>query len=358
MKGQPPSKDVKRLKPVTIQDVARHAGVAPSTISNVLTGRKFVHQHLRETVLAAVEEMNYKPNFVASSLRQGRTNSVGIIVPDITNPFFADFVQRAGTVAMQEGMQLLLMNSNELSVTQADLIDTLIARQVDGLIIFLSDEKISSSGSSLIRSVPTVLVDRGAELPDFDTVAIDNIAATHAGTVHLIEMGHRDIIFVATRDSLVHMNQRVEGYQLAMAEAGLSNHIKVIYAGVTIEECRHSLQQQVFNTKPPTALFASAYIATLGAIKAARQAGLEIPSDLSLLGFDDSDWMTVLKPTISTIAQPINAMVDSAWQLLMQRIGEAERPLSHIAHLTEMRLRESVVALLWENTPPTPKPIT
>ncbi len=331
-------------KPVTIQDVAKHAGVAPSTVSNVLTGRKFVHQNLRKTVLAAVEEMNYKPNFVASSLRQGRTNSIGIIVPDITNPFFSEFVQRAGTVAMQDGMQLLLMNSNELLATQADLINTLIARQVDGMIVFLSDEEISSSGGSLIRSVPTVLVDRGAELPDFDTVAIDNIAATHAGTSHLIEMGHRDITFVATRDSLVHMKQRVEGYQRAMAEAGLSDHVRVIYAGVTIEECRHSLQHQVFNQKPPTALFASAYIVTLGAIKAARQAGLEIPRDLSLLGFDDSDWMTVLTPTISTVAQPIYAMVDSAWQLLMQRIGEPDRSLSHVTHMTEMRVRESVVS--------------
>ncbi|MCL7999422.1 LacI family transcriptional regulator [Brucella sp. 21LCYQ03] len=332
----------KTAKPVTIQDVAKYAGVAPSTVSNVLTERKFVHQDLRKAVLEAVAEMNYKPNFVASSLRQGRTNSIGIIVPDITNPFFSEFVQRAGTVAMQDGMQLLLMNSNELSVTQADLIDTLIARQVDGLIIFLSNEEIASGGNSLIRSVPTVLVDRGAELPDFDTVAIDNSAATHAGTAHLIEMGHKDITFLATRDSLVHMNQRVEGYRKAMAEAGLSDHVKVIYAGVTIEECRHSLEQQVFSQKPPTALFASAYIATLGAIKAARQAGLEIPRDISLLGFDDSDWMTVLKPTISTVAQPIDAMVDSAWQLLMQRIGEPERPLSHVAHMTDMRVRESV----------------
>ncbi|WP_285537124.1 LacI family DNA-binding transcriptional regulator [Brucella sp. NBRC 12950] len=333
----------KASRPVTIQDVAKYAGVAPSTVSNVLTGRKFVHQHLRKTVLAAVEEMNYKPNFVASSLRQGRTNSIGIIVPDITNPFFSEFVQRAGTIAMQHGMQLLLMNSNELLATQTDLIDTLVARQVDGMIVFLSDEEISSSGCSLIRSVPTVLVDRGAELPDFDTVAIDNIAATRAGTSHLIEKGHSDITFVATRDTLVHMNQRVEGYRRAMTEAGLSDRVKVIYAGVTIEECRQSLQQQVFSQKPPTAMFASAYIATLGAIKAARQAGLEIPRDLSLLGFDDSDWMTVLKPTISTVAQPINAMVDSAWQLLMQRIGEPERPLSHVTHMTDMRVRESVV---------------
>ena len=335
----------KTKKPVTIHDVARQAGVAPSTVSNVLTGRKFVHQHLRETVIAAVEEMNYKPNFVASSLRQGRTNSIGIIVPDITNPFFSEFVQHAGKVAIQGEMQLLLMNSNELLATQADLIATLVARQVDGMIIFLSHEEISSNSGSLIRSVPTVLVDRGADLPDFDTVAIDNVAATHVGTAHLSEMGHRDITFVATRDTLVHMNQRVEGYQRAMSEAGMSDRIKVIYAGVTIEECRHSLEHQVFNQKPPTALFASAYIATLGAIKAARKAGFDIPGDLSLLGFDDSDWMTVLKPTISTIRQPIEAMVDSAWQLLMQRIGSPDRPISHVTHLTDMQVRESVVSL-------------
>ncbi len=348
-----PPKSVKARKPVTIQDVARHAGVAPSTVSNVLTGRKFVQPQLKETVLAAIEKMNYKPNFVASSLRKGRTSSVGVIVPDITNPFFSDFVQQVGSIAMQEGMQLLLMNSNELSVSQADLIDTLVARQVDGMIVFLSDENIASGGHSLIRSAPTVLVDRGAELPDFDTVSIDNAGATYAGTWHLIGMGHREITFVATRDSLAHMTQRVDGYRRAMAEAGLGEHANVLYAGVSIEECRHSLQEQVFSRKPPTALFASAYIATLGAIKAARQTGLEIPRDVSLLGFDDSDWMSVLKPTISTVAQPIEAMVETAWRLLMQRIDEPERPVSHIAHKTQMRVRESVVPLQARDAAPT-----
>ena len=344
MTRQFPSKAAKARKPVTMQDVARHAGVAPSTVSNVLTGRKFVQPQLKETVLAAIEAMDYKPNFVASSLRKGRTNSVGVIVPDITNPFFSDFVQQVGTVAMQEGMQLLLMNSNELSVSQADLVDTLVARQVDGMIVFLSDENVASDGHSLVRSVPTVLVDRGAELPDFDTVAIDNEGATYAGTRYLIGMGHSEITFVATRDSLMHMKQRVEGYRRAMAEAGLEARSHVIYAGVSIEECRYSLQEQVFSRKPPTAIFASAYIATLGAIKAARHTRLEIPDDVSLLGFDDSDWMSVLKPTISTVAQPIEVMVETAWQLLMRRIAEPERPVSHIAHGTQMRLRESVVA--------------
>ena len=345
MARQSSSKSVKALKPVTIQDVAKHAGVAPSTVSNVLSGRKFVQPQLKETVLAAIQEMNYKPNVVASSLRKGRTNSVGVIVPDITNPFFSDIVQQVGTVAMQEGMQLLLMNSNELSISQADLIDTLVARQVDGMIIFLSDEHLVATGHSLIESVPTVLVDRGAELSDFDTVAINNNDATYAGTRHLIEMGHKEITFVATRDSLMHMTQRVDGYRRAMEETGLTGHINVIYAGVTIEECRQSLREHILHRKPPTAIFASAYIATLGTIKAVREMDLAIPDDISLLGFDDSDWMSVLKPTISTVAQPIELMVETAWRLLMQRIKELEKPISHIAHTTKMHIRESVRAL-------------
>lgn len=329
----------------TIRDVAALAGVAPGTVSNVLTGKKLVAEPLKKAVLDAIAKLDYRPNHLASSLRFGKTRSIGVVVPDMTNPFFSGLVRELENRAAAEGFQILLMSSHEEVAEEVERIKALVSRQVDGLIVAPSRDLIQSSPNSSISGVPTVLIDRAFGAEGFDTVSADNEAACFAGARHLIDLGHEHITFLATAAGLANIEERVTGYRRAMQEAGLGGSASLVYGGLTIESCRGAIEQELRRADRPTAIFASAYVATLGAAKAIRAVDLAFPHDVSLLGFDNSDWMTVLRPYISTIEQPLSELSDACWSLLMRRMKNTLVPAEHQRVTCALRARESTCRL-------------
>ena len=302
----------------TIRDVAARAGVATATVSNVLTGRRPVADGLRRVVLDAVQELGYERNHLAASLRLQRTRSVGIVVPDLTNPFFAELVRQIEEVAARSDFQILLVDSNEEPTREAARIRALLARRIDGLIMAPTTDDVTCLGAAR-RHPPTILIDRGLDLPGFDSVGADNVQACYRGCRHLLDLGHRDIALLVTVADLGNIRDRIEGYRQALAERGCADHERVVIGGATIEGCRAAIESQLRGAGRPTAIFAAAYVATLGAIQAIRAIDLAFPEDVSLLGFDDFDWMTVLRPYVSTIRQPVAEMASHAWKLLMSR---------------------------------------
>lgn len=325
----------------TIRDVAALAGVAPGTVSNVLTGRKLVAEPLKKAILEAIATLDYRPNHLASSLRVGKTLTVGVVVPDMTNPFFSSLVRALEVLAAADGFQIFSMSSHEEVGEEEERIKALVSRQVDGLIVAPSRDSIAPSPHSTIHGVPAVLIDRAFEVAGFDAVTADNVAATESGARHLIDLGHQHIVFLATAPELTNMKERVEGYRRAMTLAGLEACERVVYGGLTIETCRSAVEQELRRADRPTAIFASAYVATLGAAKAIRAVDLDFPKDVSLLGFDDSDWMTVLRPYVSTVEQPIAEMAEASWSLLRRRMGRADTPTEHRRVQCALRVRES-----------------
>jgi LacI family transcriptional regulator len=302
----------------TIRDVAARAGVAPATVSNVLTGRRPVADGLRHVVLAAVQELGYERNHLAASLRLQRTRSVGIVVPDLTNPFFAELVRQIEEVAARSDFQILLVDSNEDPMRETARVRALLARRIDGLVMVPTTDSVACLGADG-RHPPTILMDRGLDLAGFDSVGADNIEASYRGCRHLLELGHRDIALLVTVSGLVNIRDRIEGYRRALAERGCARRQRVVIGGATIEGCRAAIEPLLRGAARPTAVFAAAYVATLGAIQAIRAVDLAFPEDVSLLGFDDFDWMRVLRPYVSTMRQPVAEMASHAWTLLMSR---------------------------------------
>lgn len=318
--------DKKRLtkRPVaTIRDVASLAGVAPATVSNVLTQRRAVRPELKERVLAAIGTLGYRPNRLASSLRRMRSDTIGILVPDLTNPFFAALVHHLEDLASEDGYQILLAGSNEDETREADRLATLMARRIDGLIIAPARDATPTLAT---HAIPTVLMDRGFEQSGFDAVAADNVAAARLGCRHLLALGHRDIALVATSLTLANMRERAEGYRTALADAGLHGRARVILGGFNLDSCRAAVEQDLRRAEPPTAIFAADYVSTLGAVKAIRALDLAFPDAISLLGFDDSAWMTALRPYLSVVVQPVAAMATRVWCLLRERLAEPSHP--------------------------------
>ena len=325
----------------TMRDVAARAGVAPATVSNVLSGRRQVRQELRDRVTAAIAATGYRPNQLASSLRRMRTETVGIVVPDLTNPFFAALVHRLEDLAAEDGYQILLVGSNEDEAREEARLQTLLSRQIDGLIMAPARDETAALSANRLRLPPTVLMDRGSGHADFDTVSADNTDAARQGCEHLIALGHHDIAFVVTSPALDNMRERIEGYRAALAAAGLSDRARVLTGGFTIEGSRAVMEQELLRAEPPSAIFAANYVATLGAVKAIRALDLDFPGEVSLLGYDDIDWMTVLRPYLSVVAQPVAAMADAVWALLRERLADPQGPCRHLRLPCTLAIRES-----------------
>jgi len=310
----------------------------------VLTGRRPVTEHLRQKVLRAVRALDYRPNQIAASLRTQQTRSVGIVVPDLKNPFFAELVYHIDELAAASNYQTLLVGSNETEKREVKRLQALVARRVDGLIIAPTRDSVSEIAFGPATRLPIVLVDRGFGSLDFDTVSSDSLDAGYRGVRYLLEVGHRDIAILATTAELRNISERVEGYCRALAEAGLTENRQVIYGGWTIESCRRALEPALLGTRRPTAVFATAYVATLGAIQAIRTVGVSFPDEISVLGFDDSEWMTVLHPYVSTLRQPVKDISFQAWNRLCARIaGKADGYLRAQLPCT-LEVRESTSA--------------
>jgi len=292
-------------------------------------------------VLAAVAQLGYRPNHLAASLRRQETRTIGIVIPDLTNPFFAALVHRIEELAAESDYQILLMSSNEDVEQEAHRVQVLLARQIDGLIIAPARDDVSAFATSAADLPPTVLVDRGFGLPGFDTIAANNFEAAKRGCQHLLSLGHRDIVLVVSDTSLANISDRIAGYRAALSEAGSAGNARVIVGGFTVDGCRGAIEQELRRADRPTAIFSAAYIATLGAIKAIRALDLEFPDDVSLLSFDDSDWMTALRPYVSAVAQPVEELAAESWRLLKQRLTGAGGDVARVRLPCSLQVRES-----------------
>ncbi len=329
----------------TIRDVALRAGVSVATASNVVNGARPVGEASRRKVLEAIAALDYRLDRAASALRGRSTRLVGMVVPDITNVFFASLVHGVEALAERDGYDLLIVSTSEDAAKERRRVEALVARRIDGLIVVpASDNSMAAfrGGAEKSRLPPAVLIDRGAGAAGFDTVCADCFAGGYAAARHLIELGHRDIAILAHSKRLDNVEQRIAGARRALIEAGLDGRDRVIHGGQDLESLRGAIELELRRADRPTAIFALTNVCALASIKAARGLSLDIPGDVSIVGFDDFDWMGALRPYLSTVAQPIDDFASAAWRLLMRRIkGEPASEVEYIELPCTLKVRES-----------------
>jgi LacI family transcriptional regulator len=329
----------------TIRDVASRAGVSVATASNVVNGNRPVGEASRRRVDEAIAALDYRLDRAASALRGKSTRLVGMVVPDITNVFFAGLVQGVEALAERDGYDLLIVSSGEDAAKERRRVEALVARRIDGLIVVpATDEsmaalRLETDGA---RLPPAVLVDRGAETPGFETVRADCDAGGYAAAQHLIGLGHRDIAILTHSKRLSNIESRIAGARRAVTEAGLDGRERVIYGGHDLESVRGAIELELRRADRPSAIFALTNVCALASIKAARGLGLEIPVDVSIVGFDDFDWMFALRPHLTTVSQPVEDFASAAWRLLMRRLkGEGATGVERVELPCTLKVRES-----------------
>ena len=304
----------------TIKDVAQAAGVSTATVSNVLRGTRFVSTQRRENVVNAIQSLGYSPNLMAAGLRARRSRIIGIVVPDITTSFFGTLVRRIEELVSGNDYQILLVDTQENADRELQRVRALIRHQADGLILIPCSDCARTLHDIGKSNIPTVLIDRTVKESELDTISADNFAAAREGCRHLISLGHRKIILLASDPNIRNIAERIQGYRQAMAEAGLSEFIRVVIGGMTSEHAHKALRQALLSKGKPSAIFAATHVMALGSLWAIWEAGMVLPETISLIAFDDCEWMTALRPFVSTLRQPIDEMAREAWSVLTGRI--------------------------------------
>lgn len=331
------------MKSTTIRDVAQNAGVAVSTVSRVLNGSGYVSAATREKVLRAVEELDFQPNNHARSLATGRTRTIALVIPDITNPFFPTIARGVEDAASTRGYTVVLCNTDGDSAQEAAYVRTLREQRVDGIIFTVSTDESGAVRDLLRDKFPLALIDRQVEGARVDSVLIDNMACAREATRHLLRLGHRRIAYINGPPNLATSRDRQRGYFAALREAELRPDGDFIRAGdfkypSGYDKMKDLLQSDI----GLTAVFAANDMMAVGAIRAIEESGRRVPEDVAVVGFDDIMLASLVKPALTTISQPAYRMGVMAAELLLERMfGSVPREPRRVVLTPGLVIRQS-----------------
>ena len=337
--------------PLTTKQIAQAAGVSVGTVSHVLNGSATVSEKLRKRVEEVIRKLDYQPSQLARGLRGQTTVLLGVIIPDITNPYFPDLVRGIEDVAYKEGFRLVLCNADNDSAKELSYFNDLRSFNPAGIIVIPSEN--SSIGRETAHAkVQIIFVDRCPSWWKGDAVVANNEDGGYQVGRYLASMGHRSIAAISGPSHIETARDRIRGFKRALAEAG------VRLPGRYVEETQFNTEggfaaaNHLYSLIPrPTAIFASSDMLAIGALKAAREMNLRCPDDFSIVGFDDLDFSRLTEPALTTVFQPGYHIGSLACQLLLDRVRGASHPPEQKTLNTELRIRNSVRAILVRETP-------
>lgn len=307
----------------TMRDVAEKAGVSLTTVSHVINRTRFVSDDVTERVHNAMEELNYRPNELARSLRRGQTNTLGLILPDSANPYFAEIGHAIEATSSSLGYNVILCNTHGAEDKEQHYINVLRNKQVDGILFVATGDKTNSISETLGENFPILLVDRELVGVRTDVIIVDNHQGGLLATRHLLELGHQRIACISGPSRLRPSAERISGYTQALEEAGLAFDSELFRMGDFHPSSGYQATLDLLALDdPPTAVFTCNDLMAIGVIRATSELGRRVPDDLALVGFDDIELASYTIPPLTTISQPIDRMGDLAARTLIQRIEE------------------------------------
>lgn len=356
---------VRSESPATISEVAAAAGVGRSTAARSLGNYGYVSPELRERVLEAADKLGYRANALARSVSTGVSNTLGVVVADIGNPFFAGVVRGISDASREAGFSTIVLSTHEDLAEEQAAIGVLIDKRVDGMIVASAAKtaaEVAHLQGAVDHRIPVVLLDRAVPYASLDTVVIDNRQAARKAVELFVRDGHHRIGFVwgppvatsvvtrrallaATARNLWTDGERLRGYLDALDDAGIPFDGALVTTGEKTEDAAaQGVTAMLSLADPPTAILSSETDALTGTLRAMRALGLSYPSDVSLIGFDDSSWAAVMNPPLSMIEQPLLRLGALATERLLRRIdGEASDAETHTL-ATRLIARESTGA--------------
>jgi LacI family transcriptional regulator len=334
------------LKKLSIADIANHLNVSKTTVSFILNDRakeKRIGKEVVERVQKFIDEVGYKPNSLAKSLRTGKSNTIGLMVEDISNPFFASIARLIEDRAYKNGYRIIYCSTDNDTAKTRDLISMFRDRHVDGYII-APPEGIEDDIISLINAgMPVVLFDRHLPNVNTDFVEIDNLSSAYNATKHLIEQGYKKIACITFSSTQTQMQARLQGYHKALEESGYKPFVKEIEFSQNDDLITGPITTFLKKNKDLDAVFfGTNHVGTCG-LKVITDLGIKVPSQLAVASFDDYNLFKLFSPPVTAIAQPIEAIADSVITVLLNRLNKSSQHISSqsIILKTDLNIRGS-----------------
>ncbi len=334
-------------KKCTIYDVAKIAGVSPSTVSRVMNSPEIVAEDTRQKVANTVKELSYIPNMMAASMPRRRTNYIGLIIPDITNIFFSNLVRGVQDICEKHGYSVLVVNSDDSQEKEGRYLKLLYSRRVDGVILTVAgyrEKEFPKEELSLLEKMNIVLIDREINGMTTPIVKVNNFSGAYSAVKYLLTMGHRKIMYLAGIEGTRTNQEREKGYLSALKEARISWK-KELTADFRLDTAYQKIivyWPQLQNSGDlPTAIFAANDLMAIGALKAFTQLKVRVPEDISIIGFDNIPFSDCTYPPLTTIAQPTYLMGQKAVETLIKLINKKKIKKS-VEFETELIERGSV----------------
>lgn len=323
----------------SIKDVAALAGVSTATVSNVLNSTKPVSETIASKVRKAAADLGYRANRAASQLRSGKTRVVAILVPDLSDPFFTSLITELESLAQLGGYEIFVANSNDDPEIERGRLEALLAWRPAGMVVIPCSDVMPKCVADECGDVPFVLADRIADTSLTDTVLIDNEDAGRIAGKYIAEIGHRDVLLVASDLKLAAIRQRCKGAEDAIARFG--GRVRTLEMGSDASKGSRKFARWMERNDPPTAVFALTDMMTLAVLTCFAQRKTEIPQQISVVGFDDYPWMSARRTALTAVRQPIVEIARAIWERLDARMnGDRQRPQSIVLDCT-LEIRDS-----------------
>jgi LacI family transcriptional regulator len=333
-------------KRITMRQIAARARVSVGTVSHVINNTAGVREPVRKRVLEAIERLGYQPSLLARGLRRNRTTIIGVIIPDISNPFFPLVVRGVEDIAYQNSYRLMLCNTDNDAQKEQVYFNELRAYRMAGLIVIPSaNSRLVLLAGSTGGETPVICLDRCPGGWRGDSVTVDNEEGAYQATRYLLELGHRRIACIAGQLHVTSGVERLKGFKRALREAGVSIAPEYIQEGRFDRLSGYEKALMLLQFSPrPTAIFAANDLVALGVLAALRELGLRCPEDVSLVGFDDLELASFTNPALTTVAQPAYQMGARAAALLFERLRGEEVPTHRIVMKATLKARDSTGA--------------
>lgn len=326
---------------VTIKDIAVKANVSVATVSRALFNTGYVNEETRRRIIEVAEKLGYEKYKNASRVKV-KSNLIGVIVSDITNPFFTQIVRGIEDVLSSAGYSLLLCNADEDIEKEKNYLKVLQSKKVDGLILAPADGDSGSIREIVNKDIPIVLIDRLIDDLDVDGVIIDNVNGAYEGVSHLISEGYRRIGIITGPLEIMTSLERFEGYKKALTDGGIKFDENLVENGGYTQEGGYRAAKKLIESAHPDALFVANNVMTTGALLAIKELNLKIPKEIGIVGFDDVEWAPLVDPPLTTISQPIYTIGSTAAQLLLRRLSRASKMRKEVVVLKpRLIIRES-----------------
>lgn len=334
---------------VTIKDVAKALGVSTSTVSRALRDSHEISPETKELVLECAKRLNYTPNPIALSLKEKKSRSVGVIVPEVANGFFSQIINGIESLAFDKGYDVIISQSMESYEREIRSVQFLASRSVDGLIVSLAAETANLDHLQQLhaRGLPMVFIDRITDEINTHKVIVDNFRGTYDATEHLIQSGARRIAVIAATEFLSTTRERVAGYREALQANGIKELPELVhysfYGGIEFAEIDEIVNKLFTLRQKPDAILTTSDRLTTGVLKTLKRRGIKVPQDVALAGFSNTDIPELIDPPLTLIRQPAREMGAAAIDLLLQMVN-SKRPVKEFEKRRlspELQIRES-----------------